>query len=243
MSTLLLAAWWRFHSIYFCCSCLWILRKCLLKIPILRLKISNWKLEVISLLACAGWRENKCKFFSQLFFELLIFTVHLTFSSEIETRHFRAIQPAKCQHANCCKNESESKKLRLQQWVTQLSVYRWHRDKSRCACADPTKTHSEGVTVQGPQIGGQRAGCGPGGCLLGATVSWRWTRLFVLTWWSHLCCVSIQGLHPSEEHLKASYVKVSSKCSPQMLLLRDFQDSLRARKRRKKERKWWHRVV
>ena len=40
------------------------------------------------------------------------------------------------------------------------------------------------------------------------------------------CCVSIQGLHPSEEHLKANYItwrlsqsEGSSKCVPQMLLL------------------------
>ena len=39
--------------------------------------------------------------------------------------------------------------------MTQLSVYRWHGDKSRCTRADPTKTHGEGITVRGPQTGGR----------------------------------------------------------------------------------------
>ena len=34
--------------------------------------------------------------------------------------------------------------------MTQLSVYRWHEDKSRCTRADPTRTHGEGITVRGP---------------------------------------------------------------------------------------------
>ena len=42
--------------------------------------------------------------------------------------------------------------------MTQLSVYRWHGDKSRYTHADPIKTHSEGITVRGPQTGGWRAG-------------------------------------------------------------------------------------
>ena len=71
----------------------------------------------------------------------------------------------------------------------------------------------------------------------------------------HLLCVSIQGLHPSEEHLKANYVTMlrkrlsqsegSSKCSPQMQIPpfsvfggctwpHISQDSLRARTRREK---------
>ena len=44
--------------------------------------------------------------------------------------------------------------------MTQLSVYCWHGDKSRYTRADPTKTHSEGITVRGPQIGGRQADAG-----------------------------------------------------------------------------------
>ena len=77
------------------------------------------------------------------------------------------------------------------------------------------------------------------------------------------CCVTIQGLHPSEEHLKANYITTpregcpnlqgSSKCSQQMLLLFPLFEGCTAtiihgltyakilcepQKRRKKERKW-----
>ena len=67
-------------------------------------------------------------------------------------------------------------------------------------------------------------------------------------------CVSIQCLHPSEEHLKADYVttphKGSSRCpcfwrmhcyNPSQIPI--SQDSLRTRKRRKKARKWRHHVA
>ena len=50
-------------------------------------------------------------------------------------------------------------------------------------------------------------------------------------------CVSVQSLHPSEEHLKANYITTLDPSWPHI-----SQDSLRAQKRRKKERKWRHRV-
>ena len=73
----------------------------------------------------------------------------------------------------------------------------------------------------------------------------------------YLHCVSIQGLHPSEAAFKGqlhhnaarwlSQSNGSSKCSPQMqpspLWPRISQDSLRTRKRSKKERKWRHYMV
>ena len=65
------------------------------------------------------------------------------------------LQPAKCQHATCSKNES----ARSSEWPSNmLSVYRWHWDKSWYTRADPTKTHGEGITVRGTtnrQLAGQ----------------------------------------------------------------------------------------
>ena len=52
----------------------------------------NFKLEIfLTWVLCWLEGEKKCNFFSQLFLELPIFTVHLTFSGELRTRHFHAI--------------------------------------------------------------------------------------------------------------------------------------------------------
>ena len=121
--------WW-FQCIYFCCSYLWILRKCLFKIPMLHLimllQIGNLHHRYSLLVyqahgSCVGWRENECTFFSPFFFELPIFTVHLSFSSELGTHHFCAISMS---------DDMET---------------------SPITCADPTKTHGEGTIVRGPQ--------------------------------------------------------------------------------------------
>ena len=72
------------------------------------------------------------------------------------------------------------------------------------------------------------------------------------------CCVSVQGLDPSEEHLKANYVTTLWEGCPNLKAPPDApsfpcfcdpswphisQDTFCTRKRRTKERKWWHRVA
>ena len=49
------------------------------------------------------------------FIELLIFTVHFLLTFYLEHVIFNLLQLAKCEYMNCSENESESKKLRLQQ--------------------------------------------------------------------------------------------------------------------------------
>ena len=76
------------------------------------------------------------------------------------------------------------------------------------------------------------------------------------SWKCDTFCVSIQGLHPSGEHLNTNAVPIQRLLQMQpsfpsfwrthryyLSWPHIFQDSLRARKRRKKERKWRHRVA
>ena len=55
------------------------------------------------------------------------------------------------------------------QWV--LSVYRWHGDRCQYICANPTKTHGEGIIIQGA-TNRRLAGCGR----LLRTAGIRWGR-------------------------------------------------------------------
>ena len=48
--------------------------------------------------------------------------------------------------------------------------------------------------------------------------------IFTVMWWQNvdkldLCCVSVQDLHPSEEHLKANYVTTQREVCPSLKLL------------------------
>ena len=98
--------WW-FQCIHFCCSYLWILRKCLFKIPMLCLimpfQIGNLH-HSYSLLSywghgsCVGWREIECKCFSPFFFEFSL----STFLLAVNLKHAifvksRLLQPTKSQ--------------------------------------------------------------------------------------------------------------------------------------------------
>ena len=75
------------------------------------------------------------------------------------------LQKAKCKYTNCSENESESC-AGGSEWPSCLCiiVLYW------CTRTDPTKTHSEGITVRGPQTGGRRAGYSPGATYWGPLV-------------------------------------------------------------------------
>lgn len=72
---------------------------------------------------------------------VLIFTARLSFSSEIETRHFRFILAPKCQLEKCSKNKSESPKLHSKQLTPSdrvrgcvVEVYSVVASSAKCGC-------------------------------------------------------------------------------------------------------------
>ena len=123
---------------------------CHFKLEIFITAIVSWHIKHMGLIL-VGERMNahfsvhsslNCQFSLSTF----LLAVNLEHAIFVQSR---LLQPAKCQYANCSKN---------------------------CLCivgmetrprADPTKTHSEAITVRGPQIRGLWAICGPGAAFWG----------------------------------------------------------------------------
>ena len=103
--------------------------------------------------------------FESILLELLIFTVHFSFSSELGTHYFHAIYSSYSQQ-NVSMRTAPKMKVKVKncpcssEWPNCLCIVGMETSTGVHVPTQPK--HSEGITVQGPHIGSRLAGCGPG---------------------------------------------------------------------------------